>query len=144
VGTQRADLKIGHYNGVWWLGFFGRGEFADAGDFENGAFAAFGGFAGDEAAAGGDVFVCERFEFGDGGVDFDGFYGVRFGGEFGVELDGPASGFAADGHGSSEFAGDGDGLGGLGVGGGLRKCAGDGEEKKREKEERFGFHVCGL
>jgi hypothetical protein len=106
-------------------------EFADAGDFEDGAFAAFGRFDGSEAAAGGDVFVGERFEFGGGGIDFDGLCGVGVDREFRVEFDGPAGGFAADGHGAGEFAGDGDGLRGLGVGG-LGKCVDRREEKNRD------------
>src|SRR5271170_7998950 len=66
----------------------GSGEFADAGEFEDGALAAFGGFECDEAAAGRDVFVGERIEFCGRSVDFDGFYWVGVDGEIGVEFDG--------------------------------------------------------
>ncbi len=64
-------------------------------------------------------FVGEGFEFLRVGIlDFDGGDLIAVHSEGGIEFDGPAGGFRADGHDASEFAGDGEfvGLGGSGDG----------------------------
>lgn len=99
----------------------------DGVESEDGTLAGFDPGGVGEFAGGFDGFVFKWFEFfGIEGDDFDGTDLLAFDREDGIQFDGPAGGFATDGHDASEFALDREFVG-LGA-----KSWGQAEEKNGE------------